>query len=267
MTGDDAGAERHGLRTGFDLDANTYDRTRPVLPDVVFDDLVHEARLSRGGRVLEIGCGTGQATLPLAMRGLAVTAVELGPSLAARARANLQGFPDVEVVASAFEDWTAPAGSFHAVVAVNSLHWIDPAERYAKPARLLMPAGAMVVADCLWARPADADAFFFEVEEDYEAVGYAGVAPPEPDAIGPWHLPAEALEHFEEVLVGRYPFQVSSTVEDYLANLGTQSGTRQLGDEAARVFLARVRARLHTLGRTELTMTLVALLTIGRRRS
>jgi 16S rRNA A1518/A1519 N6-dimethyltransferase RsmA/KsgA/DIM1 with predicted DNA glycosylase/AP lyase activity len=33
-------------------------------------------------RVLEIGCGTGQATFPLAERGLAVTAIELDPELA-----------------------------------------------------------------------------------------------------------------------------------------------------------------------------------------
>ena len=46
----------------------------------------------RGDRIVEIGCGAGQATVPLAKRGLALTAVELGAALAARARVRTAGF-------------------------------------------------------------------------------------------------------------------------------------------------------------------------------
>ena len=237
-----------------------------MLPDAVFDDLVALAGLSTGDPVLEIGCGTGQATLPLARRGLVVTAIELGPELAARARANLRTFRGVEVATSSFEDWDPPAERFRTVVAVNSLHWIDPASRYAKPARLLVAGGTMAVASCKWARPADGDPFFFAVEEDYRAVGYPGDAPVEPGAIGVWHLPPPALEHFVEVAARRYPFEVTYPVDDYVANLATQSGTRELGEQRAHEFLERVRTRLRSLGRSEVTRTLVGLLTVGRRR-
>ena len=101
---DDPGRER--LRTVFDRAAEDYQRTRPVCPPQLFDDLIDVAGLGAGDRVLEIGCGTGQATVPLAERGLAVTAVELGAGLAAIARRRLAGFPAAEVVTSAFEDWT-----------------------------------------------------------------------------------------------------------------------------------------------------------------
>ncbi len=79
------GAMRH-LRTGFDQAAEDYQRTRPVCPPQLFDDLLESAGLKAGDRVIEIGCGTGQATVPLAGRGLAVTAVEPGHELAAIAR-------------------------------------------------------------------------------------------------------------------------------------------------------------------------------------
>lgn len=96
---------RRELRGGFDADAEAYDRTRPVLPGALFDDLLRAAGLRQGDRVVEIGCGTGQARVPLAERGLAVTAVELGAALAALARVKTAGFPLVSVVTSSFEDW------------------------------------------------------------------------------------------------------------------------------------------------------------------
>ena len=88
---DDRG--RHDLRAVFNRAAEDYQRSRPVLPPGLFDDLIYLAGLRPGDRVIEIGCGTGQATVPLAERGLAVTAVELGAELAAIARRRVAGLP------------------------------------------------------------------------------------------------------------------------------------------------------------------------------
>jgi 16S rRNA A1518/A1519 N6-dimethyltransferase RsmA/KsgA/DIM1 with predicted DNA glycosylase/AP lyase activity len=92
------------LRATFAEDAERYDRARPGYPAELFDDLASLNGLRPGDRILEIGPGTGQATVPLARRGLRIVAVELGASLAAIARRNLAPFPDVEVVDAAFED-------------------------------------------------------------------------------------------------------------------------------------------------------------------
>jgi SAM-dependent methyltransferase len=256
---------RRDLRAGFDLAAEDYQRTRPVCPPELFEDLMDRAGLAAGDRVIEIGCGTGQATVPLARRGLAVTAVELGAGLASVARRRLAGFAAAEVVTCAFEDWQPAGPPADAVVAVNSLHWVDPRVRYAKPYELLRPGGAMVVAGCRWARPADAGRFWTDVQEDYRAVGFAGDPPPPPERIGPWHFPPEAGTLFEEVASLRYPFQVRYSAEDYLTNLATQSGTHALGEARRAAFLTRVRDRLDSLGRPRLTATFVGWLTVGRR--
>lgn len=254
------------LCAGFDLAPEDYQRTRPVCPPRLFDDLVERAGLDAGDRVIEIGCGTGQATVPLARRGLAVTAVELGAGLADLARRRLTEFPDADVVTSSFEDWRPQATPVDAVVAVNSLHWIDPRLRYAKPHTLLRPGGAMVVAECLWARPVDAEPFWTEVQEDYQAVAFEGSPPPPPERIGPWHFPPEAGSLFEEVASLRYPFEVVYGADDYLANLATQSGTHALGEARRTDFLTRVRRRLESLGHPDLTATFVARLTVGLRK-
>ncbi len=262
------GGSRRELRGGFDADAEAYDRTRPVCPDALFDDLVRLARLERGDRVVEIGCGTGQATVPLAERGLAVTAVELGAALADLARHRTARFARVSVATSTFEDWQDTDHTpVRAVVVFNALHWVDPAVRYAKPAALLGSGGAMVVGGCRWARPADAEPFWADVQEDYRAVGFAGSPPPPPERIGAWHFPDEARTYFDEVASSRYPFRWSYTAQDYLSQLATQSGTRALGPGLASEFLARVRRRLDALGSPRLTATFVGYLTIGVRRS
>jgi SAM-dependent methyltransferase len=257
---------RHCLRAGFDNAAEDYQRTRPVCPPQLFDDLIDRAGLQERDRVIEIGCGTGQATVPLAQRGLTVTAIELGAELAAIARRRLAGFPSAEVVTCSFEDWQPYGAPADAVVAVNCLHWIDPELRYSKPYELLRPGGAMAVAGCRWARPADAERFWTDVQEDYQAVGYEGSPPPPPEQIGLWHLPPEAASFFHEVASLRYPFQIRYSAEDYVANLGTQSSTHALGGARSAEFLARVRHRLQSLGWPQLTATFVGYLTVGRRR-
>ncbi len=259
-------SERDRLRGGFNDDALAYDRTRPVCPAELFDDLVALTDLEPGKRVLEIGAGTGQATLQLAQRGLAITALELGPELAELAREKLARFDTVEVVTGSFEVWEPPDRPFDAVMAFNSLHWIDPELRYFKPAGVLKQSGFLIVAGCLWAVADDAQPFWRDVQEDYRAVGAKGDPPPTPGAIGPRHLPSEALAFFEEVAARRYPFTIEYAASDYLGNLGTQTVSRELGEDTRARFLTSVEARLSRLGSPNLTASFVSLLTVGRLR-
>ena len=60
--------------------------------------------------MLEIGCATGKATLPLARRGFQITCIELGPDLAVAARRNLDGL-GVNIIEGRFEDWQPTAGN------------------------------------------------------------------------------------------------------------------------------------------------------------
>src|SRR6266542_2001730 len=119
------------------------DRARPGYPPALFDDLAALAGIGPGCRVLEIGCGTGQATVPLAERGCEIVAVEIGPHLAAVARRNLGRFLSAQVVTSAFEDWPLPPEPFDAVVSATAFHWLDPAVRVVKAADALCPGGAL----------------------------------------------------------------------------------------------------------------------------
>jgi protein-L-isoaspartate O-methyltransferase len=83
------GTDRERLRATFDQAAELYDRARPGYPPALFDDLAELAGAGAGRRVLEIGPGTGQATVPLPSAGCRIVAVELGAGLARVVRRNL----------------------------------------------------------------------------------------------------------------------------------------------------------------------------------
>ncbi|WP_411121912.1 methyltransferase domain-containing protein [Streptomyces sp. x-19] len=165
--------DRERLRGTFTEDADLYDRIRPGYPPRMFDDLAELAGLAGpaaphpGPRMLEIGCGTGQATLPLAARGYRITAVELGAELAAVARRKLVGFPRARVVVDAFEEWPLPAEPFDVALAATSFHWIDPAVRVAKSADALRPGGTLATASTHHVAGGSAS-FFARVQDCYE---------------------------------------------------------------------------------------------------
>jgi SAM-dependent methyltransferase len=141
-----AGANRGDLGRVFNEVPELYDRVRPAYPDELFADLVEITGLDERSRVLEVGCGTGQATRSLAALGCAVTAVEPGEGMAALARQRVAAFGNVEVETSTFEEWDDRGRRFDVLVAASSWHWVDPAIGWPKARDVLRPAGWLALA-------------------------------------------------------------------------------------------------------------------------
>jgi SAM-dependent methyltransferase len=222
------------LRDTFDEDAERYHRARPGYPDELFDDLAALTGLRADDRVLEIGPGTGQATVPLARRGYRIVAVELGASLAAVARRNLAAFPDVEVVTGAFEAWPLPPEPFDAVVSATAFHWIDPEVALARAAEALRPDGALAVVTT-WHVAGGDEPFFAAVQDCYERF-MPGTEPGErlrPAADVPTvEAGLEAGGRFAVAAIRRYERDIAYTTAEYLDLLGTYSGHIALAADA-----------------------------------
>jgi SAM-dependent methyltransferase len=226
--------DRHRLRATFAEEAELYERARPVYPTAVFDDLAAYAHLDAGPRVLEIGCGTGQPTLPLAERGYRVIAVELGPEMAAVTQRRLAGFPGVRVIVSAFEDWRLPDEPFDAVVCATAFHWIDPQVRVAKSAPAL--------------RPGD-ERFFAEVQSCYER--WDPTTPPGLRLSTAASIPMDGAEldasgAFEAVTFRRHEWDLTYTASAYRDVLLTYSGHRALDSARRAGLLECITDLIHT---------------------
>jgi SAM-dependent methyltransferase len=251
-------ADRRFLRATFDDAAQLYERSRLVAPAEVFDDLVELAGWPPGARLVEIGCGTGQATLPLAERGLEIVGIELGERLAELARAKLAGFP-VTIATSSFEEWDARGELFDGVVSFNAFHWLDPELRYTKPAALLRPGGALGVMGSAFVVHDDADPVWLALQEDYEAV----VGEPEPrlhvDDARDRSSEFEASGLFRNVVLRRYLWDAVFDAEGYVERLSTSSWHLALAEDVRRELFGRIRARVGAAGGRVSPTTLAAL--------
>jgi SAM-dependent methyltransferase len=267
-----SGNSQQLLRATFEQVPELYDRARPSYPLELFDDLAALARLAQAARIVEIGCGTGQATLPLAERGYQITCVELGEQLAAVARRKLTSFPNVEVINANFESWRPPHADFDAAVAFTAFHWIAPELRYAKTASLLREHGMLAVVSTRHVLPADGDAFFVEVQEDYEAVvpdnpstkaGAGG--PPAPDTVADLGNEISASGSFRNVSVQRYLWDVIYTADEYIGVLNTYSGHRALDDDTRQRLLSLIHQRIEARPGGQVRKTYLAMLNVAER--
>jgi SAM-dependent methyltransferase len=138
-------ANRRHLGRVFNEVPELYDRVRPSYPDELFADLATVTGLDETSSVLEVGCGTGQATRSLAALGRSVVAVEQGVEMAAFARERLAGLANVEVETSGFEQWEDRGRRFDVLVAASSWHWVDPSVGWRRAHDVLSPGGWMVI--------------------------------------------------------------------------------------------------------------------------
>jgi len=92
---------------------------------------------------LEIGAGTGKATRLFESRGVAVTALEPDPEMAALLERSIRG-TSVDPVVTSFEQFST-ARHFDLVYAAASWHWTNAGSRWSHTVDLLTPGGVLAL--------------------------------------------------------------------------------------------------------------------------
>jgi 2-polyprenyl-3-methyl-5-hydroxy-6-metoxy-1,4-benzoquinol methylase len=133
-----------------DLFAGTawyYARYRAPYPAVLFDRLVGAFGLDGRGRLLDLGCGTGQIALPLASRFEEVVGVDVSREMLAEARreAAAAGVSNVRWVEMAAESISPALGRFRLVTLGSAFHWMDRHEVLRRGHALLEPGGGIAL--------------------------------------------------------------------------------------------------------------------------
>ncbi len=142
----------------FDAWAGEYDRYRPGYPEELFQTIRTRLSLPERPRVVDLGAGTGRASLAMAALGWRVTAVEPGKPMLdqLRAHATNDGLIVSTVQATAEATGLDPA-SADLATAAQSFHWFDHEAALTEMARIVRPNGGMAL---FWnVRDADRSAF------------------------------------------------------------------------------------------------------------
>ena len=255
--------DRHRLRETFEEVPELYDQARPSYPAELFDDLTALAGLAAGDRILELGPGTGKATVQLAERGFRVVGIELGEGLATVARRKLAAFPAVEIVNVPFERWETDE-RFDAVTAFTAFHWIDSEVRYEKSAEILREGGALAVVDTKHVLSEGGDRFWVDVQGDYDAVVPSpdNRPPPPPGEVPDLAEEIAASGRFRNVGVRRYLWDAPYGADEYIAVLETYSGHRSTPDDERNELYRRIRERI---GERTVTKTYLFTMNVAAR--
>ena len=122
-----------------------YDAVRPGYPAAVLAAVL--ARVPETGivRILEVGCGTGQATRLFASLGQPIFATDLSPALLAVARERLAAFPNVQFGVGAFEQLALSDGAYDLLISAQAFHWVDLGVGLPKAHRVLTAGGTLAL--------------------------------------------------------------------------------------------------------------------------
>ena len=228
----------------FDAVAAAYDAQRSGYVSDMFSDIVDYGKLKPGDRVLEIGCGSGQATTGFLALGLDVTGVDPGAALIDLARNKFAGAGAVRFEVSSFEQWGSAGRRFELVAAGQSWHWLRAGLGYAKAADALAAHGGIAI---FGHTPAWSVELLAVLEPVYSRLApELWGAPPEA-----WYLPdgpvrdqIRASGRFEDVEHRGYAWRRSYSAAGFAAYLGTRSDHLLLPERRRTELLSSVESAL-----------------------
>lgn len=240
------------LKTTFDDVAQVYKEVRPGYPAQLFEDIVSLTGIPPGGRILEVGCGPGKATIPFAKRGYAMLCLELGQNLAALAAENCRAYPGVRIQNISFEDWPVEKASFDLFISAQAFHWISPEIGYAKATAALKDPGSIAL---FWSQHPVSDTPFRRALDRV----YRDKVPQMADAAqknSPEMLTKrtvndiDASGFYQKVLVKRYPWSEQYTADRYIKLINTYSDHRNLSDDTRQDLFVAVHELIEQFGGT-----------------
>ncbi len=141
----------------WDRRAGSWDEHGAAGLEPVIEAVLRHANAGHGTVAVDLGCGTGQLSLPLARRGASVTAVDLSPQMIARlmAKARQAGLEGIAGVVSPAQCVDLPPQSCDLVVSNYTLHHLRDHDKQAVVRMAhgwLRPGGRLVVGDMMFGR-------------------------------------------------------------------------------------------------------------------
>lgn len=250
----------------FNEVAEQYEKYRPTYPNKLIEDIISYSAVSNHDHILEIGCGTGQATSSFVSKGYTkITCIELGENLANFTRDKFYSIEELQVINASFEDWKGDQSFYKLAISGTAFHFIEPSFGYKKVYECLQPGGSM---GFFWTvHVPQHDELFSDIRKSY-----GKYAPHLDDSKG--RTPEEIIAErryltsepnlFIDLDVKEYRWQQEYTADEYVELLNTNSRHRLLDNNSRNLLFGEIKDAILTHGGI-LSKSQLVVLYLGRK--
>ncbi|HBP00004.1 MAG: Methyltransferase type 11 [Candidatus Uhrbacteria bacterium GW2011_GWF2_41_16] len=230
------------LRKTFDEEAQLYDLIRPHYPAELFDTIVKTADLQPDSKLVEIGPGTGQATIPFAERGYEIIGIELGSALADVASKNTEKYNKVKIMTGAFEDVELPQSTFDLVYSATAFHWIKPEIKFSRPHKLLKNGGYLAIINTCHVSDEKGDEFLLASQPIYKQYKPGGTYDENLKFSRTSELSTDKVDEelFKQVFFQAFPLAIQYTAKEYTQLLSTYSPQISMESQSRANFMTAI---------------------------
>lgn len=238
----------------FDTASTTYDKMRPGYPAELYKALFSYLPIGTDSRVVEVGPGAGQATLPVLQTGCTLTAVEYGKNFSDLCREKFRDFPGFSVITGKFEDTSFAENSVDLVFSATAFHWIPEETGYPKVFAMLRHGGAFARFANHADRWKDNPPLAEEIDRLYERYYYKyyGTDPEPQKEFG--EEQAEKISRiaekygFEDIRYSLFHRVRSFSPQEYTALIGTYSDHIAMEEGIRTEFFAKIEEAIQKHG-------------------
>ena len=239
-----------------------YDKYRPTYIAELFSNIIEYANITEKSAILEIGCGTGNATLPFIRTGARVTAVELGKNLSEYTKQKFFEYSNFNIMNTRFEDYSTDE-KYDLIFAATSFHWIEPKYAYSRCKDLLALNGVLAT---FWNTPRisrDNAELYSEIQALYSEYLPDSKEESAPLTESKWYISrCNRLSGYLETygysscLFKLYRGNRIFHADDYIGLLHTYSDHMALSEKERNVFFDRIHSAIQKHGQIELIDTI-----------
>jgi len=144
-----------------------YTRYRLPYPEPLLENIRERAKLSGQGRLLDLGCGTGEIALPLSSFFQQIIALDIDSEMlaAAKQKAEVLDVQNITWLNQSAEKFAPANNSFELLTIGAAFHWMDRKTIARKARKWLLPGQPLVVLGytSIWSGTADWHALVCEV--------------------------------------------------------------------------------------------------------
>ena len=219
------------IRTTFTNISTLYDKARISYPQKLISDIIDFVKLKKEDWVLDVGCGTGQATILFAQRGFNVIGLDSGEAMIKFSQQKFSKFNNISFKQGNFEE-AEFSPKFNLIISAMAWHWIDPERREKKAYDLLGGNGCLAL---FWNYQRKNESTFVQgvgkILDNYDGIdrGPAGsIVKQFADSL---HTELRGNKLFCQVEFKEYDEEIEFTKEKYLDLVLSYGWVQKLSDE------------------------------------